>query len=217
MKRSQTTIFLIIFTIALLSGCLAYAASQGFNVSFEVSSPVSVFVKWAAPEGRVGPAGTNWDTLYYLTVKDPGGVTVFTMPALTSTDVLGRDLYPIDLTGVGNGTYNIFIKGHQSLTLKMSNVTLAAGLNRLNFTQADNSTATGTVRLLAGDISGSTSSPAVMGDDVINAVDLDILLNRLDEDDFSTRGIRANLNQDVVVNSVDMSLMLDNLDKEGDQ
>ncbi len=219
-RKNQIIIFSIISAATIFSGCLAYAASrasQSFNVSFQVGQ-TSVYLQSAAPEGRVGSAGTNWDTLYYLTVKTPGGgTTLFTMPALASTNVLGRDLTPIILTGVAEGTYDIYIKGHQSLTRKMSNITLAAGLNRLNFTQPDNSTATGTVRLLAGDISGATSSPAVMGDDVVNAVDLGILLNHLDETDPTDRDIRANLNQDSVVNSVDMSLMLDNLDKEGDR
>ncbi len=210
------TIFCLIAAVSA-SGGLVFAASQGFNVSLEVSSPVNAYVKWAIPEGRVGAAGTNWDTIFYVTVKTAdGATTLFTMPALATTDTWGRYLTPINM-GVGPGTYDIFIKGHHSITKKLDNVALAAGLNRLNFTQADNSTATGTIRLLAGDISGSTSSPATMGDDVINAVDLSIILSHLDEPDPTSRDIRANINQDPAVNSVDLSLMLNNLDAEGDQ
>jgi len=218
MPVNKFTIFVIIFAAALLLGGLALAmtGSASFNVGLNVTSPISGYIKSAAPEGRIGAEGTNWDGLVFITIKK-SGVTKFQMSEVTSTDVLGRHLSPIDFTGVTPDTYDIYIEGHQSLTRKMSGVALVEGLNRLNFTQPDNSTATGTVRLLAGDISGATSSPGVMGDDVVNAVDLDILISHLDQDDPTGRGIRANLNQDPVINSVDMSLMLDNLDKEGDQ
>lgn len=203
-------------SLTLLGAGVVQSASQELKAKINVFSPQSVYIQWAVPEGRVGSAGTNWDTQYYLTVKSLGGSTLFTMPELAMTDVEGQDLEPIALTGLGNDHYDVFIKGHQSLTRKMSNVLLSGGLTRLNFSQADNSTTLGTVRLLAGDISGATSSPSVMGDDVINAVDLGILLGQLDEADPTSRAIRANLNQDTIVNSVDMSLMLNNLDEEGD-
>jgi len=208
----------IIISGVLLAGGIIYAASQGFNVTFEVSSPVSAYIKWAIPEGRVGAAGTNWDTMFYIKVKTAdGSATLYTQPTLVTSDTWGRYNTLIDLSSVGAGTYDIYIKGHHSLTKKMDDITLAEGQNRLNFTQPDNSTATGTVRLLAGDISGATSSPALMGDDVINAVDLNIMLDHLDETDPTTRDIRANVNQDPEINSVDLSLLLNNLDQEGDQ
>ena len=203
--------------LAVFSVYTAQAASQQeVTAKLNVYNPQSVYIQWAAPEGRVGPDGTNWDTLYYLKVKS-GGTTLFTMPTLSSTDVSGSDLTPISLPGIGNGSYDFFIKGHQSLTRKLSGVNISSGLTRLNFTQADNSATLGPIRLLAGDINGSTSSPQTMGDDVVNAVDLGILLDDIDKDDPTNRSIRSNLNQDPVVNSVDMSLMLGNIDKEGDQ
>jgi len=195
----------------------AYGATQDLIIRTNVYSLRSVYIKWAVPEGRVGLAGTNWDTLYYLTVKDPSDNSIlFSTTTLSQTDIEGKDLTAIPVPNVGSGAYNFYIKGHQSLTKKLSNISLLSGLSQLNFTQADNSATLGSLLLLAGDISGSTSSPSTMGDDVINAVDLSIMLNSLDDDDPTTRGLRPNLNQDPVVNSVDMSLLLNNLDKEGD-
>ena len=218
MGVNKKIIGIILFLLAILSGGLVYAQVTNFNVGLAViTSPVTAYVKWIAPQGRVGADGTNWDTLYYIKVKAAGGgSTLFTMSTLSSTDNLGRDLTPIEFTGLSAGTYDIYVKGHQSLTKKMSNVVLAEGLNRLNFTQADNSVATGTVRLLAGDISGATSSPSAMGDNVVNSVDLGILIDHLDQNDSTGNAVRANLNQDPAVNSVDLSLLIDNLDKNGD-
>jgi hypothetical protein len=204
-------------TFAILVAGFAYGATQDLIIRTNVYSLRSVYIKWAVPEGRVGLAGTNWDTLYYLTVKDPSDNSIlFSTTTLSQTDIEGKDLTAIPVPNVGSGAYNFYIKGHQSLTKKLSNISLLSGLSQLNFTQADNSATLGSLLLLAGDISGSTSSPSTMGDDVINAVDLSIMLNSLDDDDPTTRGLRPNLNQDPVVNSVDMSLLLNNLDKEGD-
>lgn len=211
-------VLFFLFALIAFFPYFAYGLPQEIKARINVYDPQSVYVKWAVPEGRVGPDETNWDTLYFLTIKSTtDNSIVFTMPTLASTDIQGKDLNPINLTGVSNGVYDFYIKGHQSLTLKMSNIPLTGGLHRLNFSQSDNSESLGPLRLLAGDISGSTSSPVTMGDDVINSVDLSILLNHLDEDDPTHRDLRANLNQDPVVNSVDMSLMLNNLDKEGDK
>ncbi len=207
-----------VFCLVVFSSCLVYATSEDITTRVNVYSPRNVYVAWAVPEGRVGLPGTNWDTLYYLTVKDPSdGSILFSTSTLARTNVTGKDLTQVALLNVGVGAYNFYIKGHQSLTRKLSNVSLPSGLSPLNFTQPDNSPTFGTVRLLAGDINGATTSPAVMGDDVINAVDLGIMLSHLDQADPSTRDLRPNLNQDPVVNSVDMSLLLNNLDKEGDR
>ena len=138
------------------------------------------------------------------------------MPSLATTTVEGKYSGQLPL-GVASGVYDIGIKTHQHLTKMLRGVTLSDGANVLNFTQASNTVPFGAIRLLAGDISGSTSTPATLGDDVVNSVDLSILINDLDRDDATGRGIRANLNQDSVVNSVDLSLMLKNLDVAGEQ
>ncbi|OQB19801.1 MAG: hypothetical protein BWY14_00174 [Parcubacteria group bacterium ADurb.Bin192] len=178
---------------------------------------VTATIQWAVPEMRVGATSTNDDAIFYLTVKDPGThAAVYTMPVLASTTVAGTYLTPIDLGSMPAGNYDVAIKTHQHLTKILRNVPLSTGNVVLNFTQPDNSAPYGTSTLLAGDVSGSTSTPATMGDDVVNSVDLSIIINDLDKDDLTTRGIRSNLNQDPVVNSVDLSLMLKNLDVEGD-
>lgn len=178
---------------------------------------VTATVQWAVPEMRVGATGTNDDAFFYLTVKDPGThAVVYLMPVLASTTVAGTYFTPIDLGSMPSGNYDVAIKTHQHLTRILRNVPLSTGNVVLNFTQPDNSSPYGTGTLLAGDISGSTSTPATMGDDVVNSIDLSIIINDLDRDDPTTRGIRSNLNQDPVVNSVDLSLMLKNLDVEGD-
>jgi len=178
---------------------------------------VRALVQWAVPEMRVGATSTNDDATFYLTVRDPAThAVVFTVPSLSTTTVEGKYLGQIPLT-VTAGNYDVGVKTHQHLTKVLRGVNLSDGPNVLNFTQASNTAPFGTVRLLAGDVSGSTSSPATLGDDVVNSVDLSILINDLDRDDATNRGIRANLNQDPVVNSVDLSLMLKNLDVTGEQ
>ncbi|MBU2566255.1 hypothetical protein KKG46_01705 [Patescibacteria group bacterium] len=178
---------------------------------------VTATIQWAVPELRVGATSTNDDAIFYLTLKDPSTHAVlYTTPTLASTTVQGTYLTPLDLGSVAPGFYDIGIKTHQHLTKILRSVPLSSGNVVLNFSQADNSSPFGDIRLLAGDISGSTTTPATLGDDVVNSVDLSIIINDLDKDDLSHRGIRSNLNQDPVVNSVDLSLMLKNLDLEGD-
>lgn len=176
-----------------------------------------VTIQWAVPEMRVGATSTNDDAIFYLTVKDPAThAVIYSMPNLATTTVEGIYATTISLGLLPVGNYDIGIKTHQHITKILRNVPLGLGMTVLNFTQLDNSAPYGTVRLLAGDVSGSTSTPALMGDDVVNSIDLSIIINDLDKDDLTTRGIRSNLNQDPVINSVDLSLMLKNLDVEGD-
>jgi hypothetical protein len=216
---------LIIFSLSLFllaisaSLVLAVTASETMMVRLGVSGAMSATINMVKPEGRVGAAATNWDTDFYIKVRSSDGATLlFSQAYTTSTDNRGKFLTnPITVTGVVAGTYDIYLKGGQHLTRKMNDIAMVNGLNVLNFTQPDNSTATGTVVLLAGDINGSTTTPATMGDDVVNSVDLNIILGVLDNDDLTGNVIRANLNQDIVVNSVDLSMLIDNLDKEGDQ
>ena len=216
MRINFKKIFFICLALFFLFGT-GYALGADYLIRLGVSGNSQAVINMIAPEGRVGAQATNWDTNFYLTVKTLGDSTIYTQPVLAASDDRGKYLTPIDLTGVVSGNYNILIKGAQHLTRKMSNISLSDGLNTLNFTQSDNSTATGTVVLLAGDINGTGVDPATLGDDVINAVDLNIMLAVLDQDDLTGNTVRANLNQDIVVNSVDMSLLLKNLDVEGDQ
>jgi hypothetical protein len=210
---------LLVSAYLLFSVGAVVAASQVYNVVLEIIGQVDATVRWAVPEGRVGAPATNWDSTFYLKVTpsdDNDKTPLFVMDDLETTDVTGEFATPISLTGVSNGTYDVSFKSHQHLSVKLDNVALSSSTTSLNFTQADNSVPLGSLRLLAGDISGAGTSPATLGDNVINSVDLSIMLNSIDMEDPTTRSIRANLNQDPVVNSVDLSLMLKNLDKQGD-
>lgn len=176
-------------------------------------------IQWAVPELRVGIVETNDDAEFYISVHtavEGDGVVLFTQPDIATTTVSGTYPVEIELTGISSSTYDVFIKTDQHLSKKLNDVLLINDVNILNFTQADNSAPKGLLVLVSGDVSGDGNSTATFGDNVVNAVDLSILLNILDEEDPTTRGIRSNLNQDTVVNSVDLSMLIENLDKEGD-
>ncbi|MDF1497122.1 MAG: hypothetical protein P1P90_03605 [Patescibacteria group bacterium] len=186
----------------------------------DVTSTMSVTIQWAVPEMRVGATSTNDDAIFYLTFRtsqNTDDVIVFEMPNLATTSNDGTYANPIIISGLTPGTYDVGIKTHQHITKILQDIFLTDTTNTvLNFSQIDNSAPFGDVRLLAGDVSGATSTPATMGDDVVNSVDLSIIINELDNDDLTGNDIRSNLNQDTVINSVDLSLMLKNLDLEGE-
>ena len=206
--------------ILLLIGTTAMAANDSFDIVLRVTTSMTATIQWLAPEGRVGADQTNWDTQFYLTVKasdDNDDTVYYTGSDLATTTEAGIRTEPIALGDIAAGPYDVYVKAHQHLTRKLDDVSLTGGDNTLNFTQADNSGSLGEVRLLAGDINGSTSSPGTLGDDVVNSVDLGIIIDNLDGDDPTGNDVRANLNQDTVVNSVDLSLLIKNLDLEGDE
>lgn len=215
-------IALIFFTIlGLVFVSAAFAASVQHLVSVGITGDnTSGQVKWAVPEARVGASSTNWNTTYYLTVRDASDYNniLYVSPSLATTTEAGENLNPETFTNVASGTYDVFIKTDQHLSRKLNDVSLSdIGVNTLNFTQADNSASFGPVRLLAGDINLSGVSTSTLGDDVVNSVDLGVMIDNLDSNDLTTKGLRANLNRDIVVNAVDLGVMIDNLDKEGDR
>ena len=209
--------------LALLAAVIVvFAASRVFDVTVDVIWPPFVQVQWAIPEGRVGAPSTNWDSIFFLTVRtadDSDNVILDSMPDLATTTNAGTYLVTTTFMNItSSGTYDVAIKTQQHITKKLNDIILTKYVvNMLNFTQVDNSPSFGPVRLLAGDINGDGTTPATLGDDVINSIDLSIILGRIDDDDPTGNVIRANLNQDPVVNSVDLSLMLKNLDLEGDK
>ena len=192
-------------------------------VSAETASTVQVVIQWAIPELRVGAANTNDDidfVLYVHSAAEGDGTNVYTdalfvTPAVLSSNNDGTYSTAIDL-GVGAGTYDVIIKGHQHLSKKLNDIPLVDGINALNFTTTDNSASFGTEVLSAGDVSNSATDPASFGDNVVNAIDLSILLGNLDDIDADGNSIRANVNQDTEVNAIDMSIFLKNLDQLGD-
>lgn len=176
-------------------------------------------IQWAVPQLRVGAAETNDDVTFYIAVHtsaEDGAAALFTQSALATTAVDGTYVTQIPLTGITAGTYDVTIKGHQHLTKKLNDIALTSGNTVLNFTQADNSSTKDSGVLLAGDVSNAGTSPATLGDDVVNSVDISLLLDDLDDIDATGNGFRTNLNQDTAINSVDLSILLDNLDVTGE-
>ncbi len=172
-------------------------------------------IKWATPEGRSGTAETNDHVTFYLIVKG-GGSTVLITP-LATTSHAGTTSEQIDLSILGPGSYDIGIKTNQHITKMLRGVAIATGTNVLNFTQANNSSSKGSVRLLAGDVNGAGNTTSTLGDDVINSVDASLIISQLDQADPTSDTYRGNLNFDSVVNAVDLSLLIKNLDVHGDQ
>ena len=219
LRRTRDLLAVVLFVLMGSSFALSAVLAIDVTITATVVQGVDATVQWAVPEGRVGAPGTNDDTDFYLTVRDPGTHAILsTVPtsSLLTTSTDGTFLTPTEIN-VAPGTYDIGFKGHQSLTRILRSVPIVSGTNVLNFTQPDNSAPKGIQVLLAGDVNGAGTSPATLGDDVVNSVDISTLLTDIDQDDPSGNALRPNLNQDVVVNSVDLSLMIGNLDKEGDK
>jgi hypothetical protein len=211
--------FALLGSAFAMSGALAFDSNQ-VVITASVGGDVAGTVQWAVPQGRVGPPGTNDDSDFYLTIRTPadGDDTILaTIPAssLLSTGNDGTYLISTDLL-VSAGTYDVGFKGHQHLTRVLQDVALSNGTNVLNFSQPDNSAPKGSQVLLTGDVNGAGTSPATLGDDVVNSVDISTLLSVIDDDDPTGNAVRPNLNEDIVVNSVDLSWMISNLDVEGD-
>ncbi len=210
----------LIVGAVLCFGFAAYAVAEDVTIVARVASNLLANIDSVRPQGRVGADQTNSDTTFYLTVRTPAdgdNTILFTQSALLSTDNAGSYTTDIDLFGIDPGVYDIGLKGHQHLTRVLQDVTLVDGGNVLNFSKADNSSGRGLVVLLAGDVNGAGTSPATLGDDVVNSVDLSTLIQNIDDTDATGNAERTNLNQDTVVNSVDISWMISNLDQTGDR
>jgi len=219
-KTKTKILFLVmfLFTFSFISYGKILTLASNFDAVITINGASKVTIRWATPEKRAGPSETNDDTTFFLTFKNPlTHEPVFTTD-LYNTANDGTYLSPITVSpNINNGAYDTGFKGESHLTKILRNINFTSGVTNLNFTQNDNSVAKGPIRLIAGDINGAGTTPATMGDDVINAVDLSAIISDLDMDDPTGNLIRANLNQDSVVNAVDLSLMVSNLDKEGDK
>lgn len=201
-------------------GALAIPVAQDqVGVSGDVENDMYAIIQWAVPEMRVGAPETNDDATFYLAMRtqtDADNVILFTQPTLANLSNDGTYSTPIYLGSHTTGDYDLTIKTHQHLTKKLNDIAMVAGTNTLNFSTLNNAVLKGSEVLLAGDISNAGTSPATLGDDVVNSIDLSLALNVIDDDDPTGNVLRANLNQDVVVNSVDLSMMIKNLDAEGE-
>lgn len=179
----------------------------------------SVFISTitAHPERRSGSVGANYySTFYFSILNSSSREIIYQHPSLLESSASGVYSTPIELPpSVVPGTYDIAIKTTSHLTKILDDVSLAAGDNHLNFTNETNSPTNGSLYLTAGDIEGLGTVPGSLGDNVINAVDLSILLHQLGISDIAG-GNRANLNRDLTVDQADLNILLDNLDKNGD-
>lgn len=190
------------------------------SVSAVVLGSPRAMIQWAVPQLRVGAPETNDDSTFYIAVLTPSDLddtVLFTQSSLASTTIAGTYSVPISLNGISSSTYDVIIKTDQHVSKKLNDVQIKDGINVLNFSTLNNSTLKGTEVLVAGDINDLGVTPATLGDNEINSVDLSIMLSNLDNDDPTGNMIRANLNQDIVINSVDLSLMIANLDKVGEK
>lgn len=211
---------LMVCAVFLLAAALVYslALAEDVTITAVVEGNMFATIDSVMPQGRVGADQTNSDTTFYLTVKNPSTHAVlFSQSVLATTDVAGTYSVPIQLTGISEGDYDVGLKGHQHLTRILRSIHLINGTNVLNFTKADNSPGRGTQVLLAGDVNGAGTTPATLGDDTVNSVDISTFLTVVDDDDVTGNTLRPNINQDIVVNSVDLSWMISNLDVVGDQ
>jgi len=171
----------------------------------------------AYPELRSGAVGSNYDTGYYFSILDADNqkhTSYYSHNTLLNTNNSGVGYPYATVGGLSAGVYDAVFKSKAHLSFILDNVYLQLGEAPLNFTNPTNQPAIGSLRLVAGDIDNSGTSPSTFGDDVINSVDLSIILDRMGDSDPTGKNIRANLNQDGFVNQSDLNILLGNLDKE---
>lgn len=169
------------------------------------------------PEKRTGADGTNYDSKYFFKVLNANNTShevYYSHPVLLNANNSGVSYPYVTISGLAAGTYDLSMKTTSHLTSYLDNAYLNYGENTLNFTNAANLPSIGTLRLLAGDIDNSGTSPSNLGDDVINSVDISELLSRWGLADPGGNSVRSNLNQDSVVDQLDLDILINNLDKE---
>lgn len=171
-------------------------------------------IHWLIPDSRYTTLSNpdNHEMSFYLRFKQNGNLVYTTL--ISTTTIYGTNDNGILLDNVPAGTYDVYVKGTQTLTKKFSNVNISNGDNILNFTQPDVSNLTkGNILMIPGDITG-TGNSITQSDDEINASDIGpILLNM-----FSTGpGLRGDLNHDGEINASDIGPVLLNMFKTGDQ
>ncbi len=198
-------------------GCDVNCQIEQSSGGFEPPPVQNIFISkiTAHPEQRSG--NNNYDTSAYFKIMNPDNQNhqvLYSQSSLVDLDNLGVNSSTTQLFSLDEGNYDISLKAKSHLTLILDNVHLYPGGNLLNFTNEISSPTIGSVVLLAGDIDGLGTSPSSLGDDVINAVDLSILLSAIGISD-PLGSNRANLNQDTTVDQLDLNILLGNLDKEG--
>lgn len=161
------------------------------------NSLTSINIK-ALPEKRVNKIGGNLANYSRLQIKNiPSGSVL--LENFFTTGPLGlKD--GVNISTLSSGTYDVFLKGHSHLTKKLTALSITSENTEIDFSNS------GTQYLLAGDVNG-----LILGDDVVNAIDLSILINDLD-----TFDLRTDLNRDNTVNALDLSILITNLDRHGD-
>ncbi|MBP9765983.1 MAG: hypothetical protein KBD12_01995 [Candidatus Pacebacteria bacterium] len=169
-------------------------------------------IHWLVQELRNYTSGSNDKMIFFLKFKQNGNL-IYTTSLITS-DIDGTYDAGIDLSNLPAGTYDIYVKGFQTLTKKYSNVNIVNGENILNFTQTDPSNLTkGSINLTVGDIDGAGTSTASLGDDLVNSLDVTLVLG---QNSNTGTFLRTDINQDTLVNSLDTTAVLLNINKVGD-
>lgn len=169
-------------------------------------------IHWLVQELRTGTAGTNDAMIFFLKFKQNGNL-IYTTPLITSASDGTYDA-GVDLNNIPAGTYDVYVKGFQTLTKKYSNVNITSGDNVLNFTQTNvASTTKGSIQLIVGDVNGAGTSTNTLGDDLVNSIDATLVLG---ENGNTGSFLRTDINHDTLVNSLDVTSVSLNMNKSGD-
>ncbi len=126
-----------------------------------------------SPQGRYGMPLSNDQTKVTIEVRPVGGgANSFIFSQEVTTNPAGS-FTGLVLTGVSPGNYDVTAKGWATLRIKKLNVSLVAGTNSIDFTNA------GTNKAKAGDVDLTDRSgvgSAEKGDNEINAADYSVLV-----------------------------------------
>lgn len=202
-QKITLSLLLIAFSATMVSFLIINRTESATSMNTRVSQAIvdnsltSILIK-ALPEKRVNKLGGNLANYSRFQIKH-----------ITSGSLLLEDFFTtgllglkegVDISSLASGTYNVFLKGHSHLTKKLADLSITSENTQIDFSNG------GIQYLLAGDVNG-----VILGDDVVNAIDLSILINDLDSFD-----LRTDLNRDNTVNALDLSILITNLDRHGD-
>ncbi len=204
-------------TVRSGDSCSATCTSEASGGGPSTPQEIIITKVTAYPEQRSGAAGSNYDSKYHFSVLNPDNLNhsvYYTHQSLQNITNSGIGYPYVTIGGASAGVYDVTFKTSVHLTSMLDNVFLQLGENSLNFTNPNNQVSIGSLRLVAGDLDNSATSPGTLGDDAINSVDLSVILDRFGDNDPSGNNIRANLNQDSSVNQTDLDILLNNLDLE---
>lgn len=210
--REYSIIFTKIFLLSIGVVAICYFLYAPFTVTGEektisLSVDVNSYITFKAKPEKIAPSVEDYSSLVIIEIKNVGSNDLL-YSQIFDTDTDGAHLTPEILNGFSLGNYDIYAKGYSHLTKKKANVEILSGINFIDFSNND------TEFLLAGDVNViNPIDPWQRGDDLVNAIDLAIQIEKLDS---SLLIEKEDINKDGVVNSVDLGAVIENLDKTGE-